>query len=1133
MSDSSTTYRVLSHVDHVLERPSQYVGSVVTRKITDWIFDQPTQKMKYKEVIYNEGLVKTIFEVIDNAVDNSKKKVNPTTVIKVSMDDTIFSVSNDGVGIPVKEADLGNNKKMYIPTTIFGVPMSGSNFNENRDGTIGMNGLGVKLTNILSKEFKVICIDGDKKFRQVWSNNMKVCGKESITKASSKPSFTTSVTFTPDLSYFHNDDNECNIKSLLDIENIIYTRLLTISVSHPNPIKIYFNGKQIKCKGIKAYMKLFTDDRTFYETIPNENFEYGVTLSTTGSFEHQSFVNCQRTTSDKSSHTRYVTNQIVSAITSYFKKKSHNVKLTNNYIANYLHVFVNIQLMNPKFTSQTKVELASNIPVKQYPIDSAKVLGLIKKSGLLARLEVALENKALDTVQNSLNSTKKSSTINIPKLDDAHDAGTGKSSDTMLFLVEGDSAKTMVSTGMSIIGRKKYGVFPLKGKVLNVIGAAPKKLAGNKEIVNIMKIVGLNFNKKYDTEAERATLRYGNICTLCDADVDGMHITGLLITFINHFWPSLLKVGFMKRFVTPIITITKGKQSHSFFTLSDYLAFEESNNMGGWHVKHLKGLGTSKKQDTLGYFRNMKELHLKDFNVDEQSNQLIKNIFDPSESNWRKDWLNQPLSMPRLDYNDNVMSISKFLMTEMHDYSSYNIKRAVPSAIDGFKVSQRKVMCACLEKFKNTTLPSFKVAQLASYVASQTNYAHGEVSLQNTIVNMAQSFSGSNNIPYLFEDGSFGSRIENGGDAASPRYIFTKLMDIVRCIIKETSPDVLTYITEENTTVEPEFYVPTLPMVLINGANGIATGFRSLVPLFNPDDIIHNIKSKFEGTNGRPLIPWYGGSYKTNHKTHEANNQWIFEGQIDEGPVANTLVISELPIGTAIDDYKDNVLTKMVEAGTISRFIVDHVTTNEPKFVIYGYKGNQDTDLYERFKLRNTMTQKCMNLLDRNGRVLNFDRAEDIFEYWFNIRTEYVKKTHENNCKVMKQQMDEIGFKLRFIKAVVESKLELRNVTRDQVVGEMKSMGIPETLFQKFLQIPIVSITKERYDALTSELCNTTAAYNDYKNKTMSDIVLEDINTAGKMYSTLLKDLKDMDDTCTTKRKLDKSESSSQKRIRV
>ena len=1486
----STEYKVLSPIEHVLLRPSQYIGSVITKQEIDWVFDIPSQKMIQKEILYNEGLLKIISEVIDNAVDNSKRKDNPSTNIKVTMNDTTIIVTNDGHGIPIKCVDLGNGKEEYIPTTIFGVPMSGSNFNENREGTIGMNGLGVKLTNILSKEFKVICIDDGKKFKQVWTNNMKNRSKETITSAPVSAPFSTSITFSPDLDYFNSNDAEYTIDNLSVIEYIIYTRLLTISVSHPNPIKIYFNGKQIKCKGLKAYMKLFTDDRTFYDNVPGVDFEYGVTLSNTGKFEHQSFVNCQRTTSDKSTHTRYVTNKICSTVADYLKKKgSGKVKLSNNYIANYLHVFVNIQLLNSKFTSQTKIELSSTIPIKKYPIDTVKILGILKKSGLLGRLESALETKVLNNVQSTLNSSSKLSTINIPKLDDAHDAGTANSAGTMLFLVEGDSAKTMVSTGMTIIGRKKYGVFPLKGKVLNVIGAAPKKLGSNNEIVNIMKIMGLNFNKRYDTASERKTLRYSRLCILCDADsvtgdtplllrncdgrivvkniedifdkslnyvdingkeytssrfqvwtergwtgiksvmrhhstktisrvvthtgvvdvtedhsllykdgtevspsniqigekllhsfpifddmyhvdgivddmnikqlwiiasemkiqyyqsikkydliniiksyqaqerivlnthcnvsveeawvmgffmadgtckigtrcredkeytyynwsitntnlsllekslaivekiygygifkiytlgvskqhnrsqayrlvllggkttsyiidmyrrfcyyddykyihsdilnapidvrqtyydgyyegdgrhcveqsprfdvlgkittqclfvlaksigktvslntcetkpdiysvssnngtlqwdankikkiinigkrndyvydletenhhfqagvgqlivhnTDGHHITGLLITFINHFWPLLLQSGFLKRFVTPIIKISKGQSRHEFFTLSDYQDFVENNHMGGWKVKHLKGLGTSRTEETLEYFKNMESKHLKDFVITNDTSDLVSNIFDPTLSNWRKDWLSKPLMTRRMDYNDRVMEISRFLMTEMYDYSSYNIKRAVPSAIDGLKVSQRKIICTCLEKFKNESTVSIKVAQLASFVASHTNYAHGEISLQNTIVNMAQSFSGSNNIPYMYEDGAFGTRIANGSDSASPRYIFTKFTTMARNIITETSPNVLSYITEENVIVEPEFYVPSLPMVLVNGSNGIATGFRSVVPLFNPLDIEHNIMCKFNSSMVPIiLVPWYGGTYKTNDKTTVSNDQWVFEGKVDRGS-NNTIVITELPIGISIDDYKDNVLTKMIETGTITRVVVDHVSENEPKFIVYGYGNTDDGDLIDRFKLQHTMTRKCMNLLDIDGHVRNFKTASEILDYWFDIRQTYVKKTHTNTVNNMVQNMEQIQHKLNFIKGVVTNKIEIRNRSRVSIINTMVSdLKIPEDLCTKFLQVPLVSITKERYDALVLELQCINNELEKYNKLTVNDIIISEL----------------------------------------
>lgn len=490
-----------------------------------------------KNVKFNEALLKIINEGIYNCIDNSFINDNPTTTIKVEIDEEFIVIKNNGASIPVTQKDFGTGKSQYIPEVIFGEMRSGSNFNESRN-SIGMNGLGIKACNILSSEFQVCCNDGTNKFSQVWTSNMRNKGTPKVTAVKNAPSFSTVIRFKPDLTFFNKRLGDFKISSLKDFEDIIYTRLLTVSVSHPNPIKIYFGSKQIKCKGLKAYMKLFTDERTFYDVVPGSEFEYGITLSSSGSFEHQSFVNCQQTTSDKSTHTRFVTNKVVSAISSHLKKKGMAVKLSSSQISNYLFVFVNARIKNPSFTSQTKIELSTPV---NFSLEMNKIIGLVKKSGLLNRLEDQLSTKALTSAQKALNSSSKSSTLSIPKLDDAHNAGTSKSVQATLFLVEGDSAKTMVTTGQSVIGRKNYGAFPLKGKLLNCIGASPKKLSENKEICNIMKIVGLNFSKKYETEQEFKSLRYGQVCVLTDADVDGIHILGLIVTFVNTFWPALVK----------------------------------------------------------------------------------------------------------------------------------------------------------------------------------------------------------------------------------------------------------------------------------------------------------------------------------------------------------------------------------------------------------------------------------------------------------------------------------------------------------------------------------------------------------------------------------------------------------------
>lgn len=1088
--------RALSEIAHVLKRPANYVGGVTTEEREDWVWDESEKAMKFKKTLYNQGLIKTIFEVIDNAVDQCSIAVNPTTTIAINMDDTTVTVKNNGAGIPIVKKDIGNGVVAYTPTTLFGTFRAGTKFHEEREGTIGMNGLGVKLTNVLSNKFSITCHDSDKnKLTQTWTDHMRKVGNPKVIKVANEPKYTTMVTFEPDLSYYTDGVDGVAIKTLKDIEDAVCTKLVHVSVSHPKPIKIYFNGRAIKCHDLKAYMKLFTTDRTFHDKV-NDRFEYGVSLSTTGSFEHESFVNCQRMTSAKSNETKYVTSKIVAAISDYLKKQKNAVRLTGSQISNYLFVFVNIRVKNPDFRGQVKEELSNTICAKEYPIDIAKVMGLVKKSGLLKKLEDELSQKALSSMNDKLAGTK-SNNVRVDKLDDAIDAGTARSGDTTLFLVEGDSAKTMVTTGMSVIGTKKYGVFPLKGKLLNVIGAGKGKIEKNAEIVNICKIVGLDPKKSYETPAERKTLRYGNVCTLTDADVDGNHITGLLLTFFNQFWPALVRAGFLTRFVTPIIKITKGTSVHRFFTEVDYKKFAAENNMSGWTVKHLKGLGTSAKPDTMSYFKAMDQFHVKKLVANEETSDMIKHVFDPKESNWRKDWLIAPMETELLDYNAGVVDINQFLNTEMHAYSMYNIKRAIPSAIDGLKVSQRKVMCLALERFNNPGVADTKVEQLASMVAIRTNYAHGGTSLENTITGMAQSFAGANNVPLLTEDGGFGSRRQNGADAASARYTFTKLTPHARDLFKNRSDNVLSYLTEENVVVEPCYYVPTMPLALINGTNGIATGFRTLTPSFNPSDIAHNTLQKLhKTTNFKKLVPWYGPEYKTNDRTSEDDKSWVFEGQIRYDENTRKIHITEIPIGISIDAYNTKVLQPMIDKGVIRKVDVMH-KDNDPHFVIHGYVGPVD-NLLTTFNLYNTMTKSCMNLLDDNGVIRNFKTPEDIFEFWYEHRRLCVDAHHKEGIRIYKYQIDELLTKYNFVKAIVDGTVSVNKRKTIEVVDDMVSARVStnkEHIKKLLHTMSLSSLTVERYEELKSQYEKKKQELVSYEKLTVDDFIRDDVSS--------------------------------------
>lgn len=1095
MSDESIV--ALNDIDHAIKRSAVYMGGTTTELLTDWFYDDQSGKMIKKELMTNSGLIKVIFEVIDNAVDNCSVTNNPTTNISVTMDATTITVKNNGASVPIEKKDIGNGVVQYIPTTLFSVFRSGRNFGDKRKGKIGMNGMGVKLTNVTSKKFSVTCYDGTHKFTQSWSNNMKTSGEPKVTKCAKVPPYTTIISFTPDMSFYKPGENGIKIESLDSIKEVIHTKLIHASITCKSPLKISFNGSVIKCKGLKNYMKLFTDDKMFYESA-NDDFEYGVALSTTGEYEFQSFVNSNRMTNQNSKEVKYVTSKIVNAVSSLLKGKkgTTTVKLTPSQISKHLFVFINTKLENPDFDAQTKTVLTSAIDPSIFNVDTKKIVNMMKKSGLIDKLESYLNEKEQKKLQTDLNGSK-SNHVNVPKLEDALDAGTRKSGETMLFLVEGDSAKTMVVAGMTVIGRTSYGVFPLKGKLLNVIGASASKLMKNEEIKNIMKIIGLNFNKKYETIEERKTLRYGKVCILCDADHDGNHITGLLLTFFNHYWPALLTNDFVCRFITPIIKATKGKtQKKFFFTMNDYEKFAADNNgMSGWSVQHLKGLGTSLRTDTIGYFNAMKTFHLKKLLADDETKDIIDNIFNPSNSTWRKEWLLRPIDCDRLDYNNSAIDINKYLKTEMYDYSSYNIKRSIPSAIDGLKVSQRKILYSCFKKFPSESSPIIKVEQLASYVSENTNYAHGEVSLHNTITGMAQSFTGANNMPLLAEEGLFGSRLLNGGDAAAARYIFTKLVPEARHLFVDRSENVLEYQVEEGAVVEPTFYVPTLPLVLMNGSSGIATGFRSLLPCFNPNDILHNLKCKLGMENTpRKLLPWYGGGYKTNDNTYETDSSWVFEGQITMSN-SGIIYVTELPIGISFEDYKTKVLENMLSKGDIKKYQCAHLSENDPKFIIHGYSGSTD-NLIETFGLKNTMTKTCMNLLDENGIIRNFTSPEDIFDYWFGIRYKYVGKSHKESIRVVEDAIDELMVKYKFVKAIVDNDVEIRNRSSDMVVNDMmnKSVSNDREMIKRILHsMSLSSLTIEKYQDIKQQYENKKEQLELLKKMTNEDFIKEQL----------------------------------------
>jgi DNA topoisomerase-2 len=467
--------------------------------------------------------------------------------------------------------------------------------------------------------------------------------------------------------------------------------------------------------------------------------------------------------------------------------------------------------------------------------------------------------------EDNKNKVKKGARLHgIPKLEDANKAGSKESANCTLIVTEGDSAKALAVAGLSVVGRDLYGVYPVRGKFLNVRDATEKRMSENQEIMELKRILGLQSGADYATAEGRASLRYGRVMLMTDQDADGSHIKGLFINFVHVLWPSLVQHNdFLLEFVTPLIKASKGKQTRSFFSLAEYKAWPEDRT--GWKTKYYKGLGTSSSAEAREYFSNL-DKHVKKFKwVSKEDDAAIELAFSKLDgtvaSDKRKRWLEQynPAVFVDRAATRAALTYAEFVNKDLVAYMHYSNMRAIPHVLDGLKLGQRKVLHSIFKKGLRTG-DEIKVVQLAGYVSEVAAYHHGESALHGTIVHMASSYVGSNNnVPLLEGVGQFGTRLQGGKDAASPRYIYCGIGAQTRDLIREEDDELLETEEEDGERVQPKHYMPVVPLILINGQDGVGTGWSTNVPPYNPIEVVDNVLNRLEDRPLAPMIPWFRG----------------------------------------------------------------------------------------------------------------------------------------------------------------------------------------------------------------------------------------------------------------------------------
>jgi len=732
-------------------------------------------------------------------------------------------------------------------------------------------------------------------------------------------------------------------------------------------------------------------------------------------------------------------------------------------------------------------------------------------------LTEAKENKQAKKTDGSKTKTIRG----IANFIDANFSGTTQSKDCILILCEGLSAMSGIVSGLSSNDRNTIGIYPLKGKLLNVRGTAIKKIAENKEITDIKKILGLETGKVYNTIIDvHQNLRYGKIMYMTDQDLDGSHIKGLCINLFHSEWASLIKIpGFLSFMNTPILRAKKGQQVKLFYNDGEYETWKQTfgpSGPTGWTIKYFKGLGTSTSAEFKEYFANKK---IVDFvYTGETSDDTIDKVFNKERPDDRKTWLENYDKNAYLDTNRPNVQYEEFINREMIHFSTYDCARSIPNMVDGLKTSLRKILFSA---FKRKLTSEIKVAQFSGYVSEHSAYHHGEASLNGAIVNMAQNFVGSNNINLLEPNGQFGTRLQGGDDSASERYIFTMLNSLTRYLFPEADDAILNYLDDDGTIVEPEYYVPIIPFALMNGISGIGTGFSCNIAPYNPKTIIQYLKNKLSNqpTNGIEFIPYYEGFKGSIHKI--AEQKYLIKGlyekigddkiRITELPVGTwtmpyTTFLESLMDGSAVDKAGKKIPPSIKDFTSVCTEVSIDFTVVFPKEKLADLENSRDANgcngVEKLLKLFTTISTTNMHMFDSNIKLHKYNNVEEIIENFYNIRLLTYQKRKDYLVADMEKKLVKLSNRARYIQETLTGAIDLRRKTSEQVSVLLTSMNFAlyDGDYKYLVKMPMDSVTQENVASIMKEKTDTELELSELKRTTLEKMWSKELDELEKQY---------------------------------
>lgn len=1088
----------LDHREWLLLRPDTHIGEVKPMELPYLTIapgdDASALRARFGTVTISPALVRLMIELLMNALDNARR-CKTQKYIKVAIDASgKISVKNDGSTLPIEPFASVPDKNTV--TVAFSHFLVSSNYDDEEDRYgAGKNGVGGKGCNVFAKEFEVEVVNPPLQFKQRFEDNMDKEHPAQIKKVATKtPS--THVHWFPDYSRL-GMGHVVELGRLRDEEvEVLQGLVYAVSVCAPPKVGVWLDDQKLSLRTTEALVRsLGAEGAIATDTIALAGAEQEGDLCFSISVGAKSDPDADGTflawvngtPCNEGTHTKYVLTKTVDALFSRVRAKSKGkedplLNVKPKAIRDEMVVVCTLLVRNPRFTSQQKTELASSVsefgfswsPTERFQTQLAK--------SELASRAVELGSRNTDK---QLAKAIKPKTRDVPaKYEKARKLRTGRAA---LIVTEGDSAQNVATVGVGVIGRDDYGIFPIRGKLINTLNASKKQLVANQEVRNLISILNLDTERTY-TSADK--LDYNHLIILSDQDPDGSHIRGLLILFVHTLFPSVLEAfpDFVRVFATPLVRASHGSQSWSFFNEVDFRewrAAREAAKLPLGLVKYYKGLGALSNAFAKTLFADMdKHVVTLMFRGTPCSDNLAR-FFDERKADERKAFLTDSYDPERqFDFSREEASIGEWCEGDVSHFLMYNNTRSLPHVVDGLKTSQRKVLHGCFKLRFVRGREEMKVFQMVGGIAAETKYHHGDASLTGTLTKMAAEYPGTNNVALLWGDGQFGSKLRH--NPASSRYISSFLEPVTRFLFPAADDHVLDYLEIEGKVVEPRFFHPIVPLVLINGAEGIGSGWSTNLPQFNPTDVLgrvrHHIRTTLEPRGNDaivedppPLTPWYRGF----EGTIEANEDGSFTsvGAFSTTVVGTTarVTITQLPIGAKEDaEYLEDLKKILVDREICSHALDVTQDTEDVWKTNITFKTSvaalQGVSLAELLKMRKKLFVSNIHLWGGDGKLRRYT-VDEIVAVHAGHRIDMYRKRIAAQLEAARAEFEIAHAKKRYIEMVRSGEIQLRVSKKAQLYEQIEEASFPQKNggYSYLTGMPNLAMTDEAYEELERE----------------------------------------------------------------